>query len=170
MAATYTDVQINKRVLWVGSDAYPLQNIARAQVRVLHPRPGTPVKDFLKSLGKWILAAFGAAIALGAIGKAELVKYVFDGLLLAIFICVIILVRAIRRERRKKPYYLLGLQTSGDPHHLLASTDKGLIDNLVSTIMDAINDVTVTYQNRISNHFGDVISQYGNENIGKMLS
>jgi hypothetical protein len=170
MATIDTDVQVSKRVLWIGSDAYPLQNIARAQVRTFQPIPGTPVKDFIKNILKWAAIAVVIAIALAALGQSKLINDIFILLLLIVLVCVLNLVRAIKRERRKKPYYLLVLQTSGDPRTLLASTDQNVIYDLVRTIMAAIDDATVTYQKLIANYYGDIISQYGNENIGKMLT
>jgi len=84
-------------------------------------------------------------------------------------ISVIRLIRALDAERKKRPYYLLLLQTSGDPRTVLASTDQDQIYDLVRVIMEAIDNAAITYQNWISNHYGDIISQYGNENIGKIL-
>jgi hypothetical protein len=41
-AGNSVNVRISKRVLWVGTEAYPLQNIARAQaVKVIPKNPWT---------------------------------------------------------------------------------------------------------------------------------
>lgn len=167
--AADTEVQVTKRVLWVGGDAYPLHNIARAQIRTLHPRRGTPIKDFLVEILRWIAIAVLLIIAMTLAGLSKATGYVFVILVLLILMSVLKLTRAISREREKRDYYLLVLQTSGDPRTLLASTDKEQLYELVQTIMAAIDDATVIYHNWISNYYGDVIRQYGDENIGKMI-
>jgi hypothetical protein len=169
LPAANTEVQVTKRVLWVGGDAYPLHNIARAQVRRLHPRPGTPVRDFLVEIVRWIALAILLITVMALTGLRGATIYVFVILALLILVSVLKLMRAISREREKKDYYLLVLQTSGDPRTLLASTDREQIYDLVQTIMAAIDDAAVTYHNWISNYYGDVIRQYGNENIGKII-
>jgi hypothetical protein len=170
VTATNTEVQVTKRVLWVGGDAYPLQNIARAQVRTLHPERGTPVKNFLKDILRWVGLGILALIAMTVVGVRNSLAYVLVILLILFLISVLKLIRAIGKERRKIPYYLLVLQTSGDPRTLLASTDGNQIYELVQTIMAAIDDAAITYHNWISNYYGDIIRQYGNENIGKMMA
>ena len=169
LPAANTEVQVTKRVLWVGDDAYPLHNIARAQVRTLHPRPGTPVRDFLVEIVRWIALAVLLITATTLAGLQGVGIYIFVILALLIVVSVFKLMRAISREREKKDYYLLVLQTSGDPRTLLASTDREQIYDLVQTIMAAIDDATVTYHNWISNYYGDVIRQYGDGNIGKIV-
>lgn len=170
MSATDTEVQVTRRVLWVGGDAYPLQNIARAQVRTLYPRRGMPVRDFLKGILRWLAFAVVAVIALTLIGLRDAATYVFLVLVILVLVSVVKLIHAISSEREKKEYYLLVLQTSGDPRTLLASTDRDQIYELVQTIMAAIDDAAVSYHNWISNYYGDVIRQYGNDNIGKMIA
>jgi Family of unknown function (DUF6232) len=66
MTASNTEVKVSKRVLWIGGDAYPLQNIARAQVRTLIPRSGTAFKNFAKNLTLSALASILVGIALPA--------------------------------------------------------------------------------------------------------
>jgi hypothetical protein len=170
LPAANIEVQVTKRVLWVGGDAYPLQNIARAQIRTLHPRRGTPIKDFIVENLRWIVIAVLLIAAMTLAGLSNAVGYVCVILVLLILISVLKLTRAINREREKRDYYLLVLQTSGDPRTLLASTDREQIYELVQTIMAAIDDAAVTYHNWISNYYGDVIRQYGDENIGKMIT
>jgi Family of unknown function (DUF6232) len=60
-----TTVQVRKKVLWIGSDAYPLQNIARAQAReLLPPKRKSPVGPFVKSVVRWVLIGVAALVAL----------------------------------------------------------------------------------------------------------
>lgn len=169
LAAANTEVRVTRRVLWVGGDAYPLQNIARAQVRTLRPRQGTPVKDFLLEILRWIVLTVVVITAMTLVGLRGAASYVVVILVMLVLVSVLKLTRAVNREREKKEYHLLVLQTSGDPRTLLASTDRDQIYELVQTIMAAIDDAEVSYHNWISNYYGDVIRQYGNENIGKMI-
>jgi hypothetical protein len=170
MSAVNTEVRVSKRVLWVGSDAYPLQNIARAQVGTLRPEHGTPVRNYLKDLLRWIGLCVAIFIATAILGLHKADAYVIYVFVVLIVISTIRLARALDQERKKRPYYLLLLQTSGDPRTVLASTDQDQIYELVRVIMEAIDNAAIAYQNWISNHYGDIISQYGNENIGKMLA
>jgi hypothetical protein len=169
LPAANTEVQVTKRVLWVGGDAYPLHNIARAQVRTLRPRPGTPVRDFVVEIVRWIALAVLLVTAMALAGLHGATIYIIVIIAVLIVFSVLKLMRALNREREKKDYYLLVLQTSGDPRTLLASTDREQIYDLVQTIMSAIDDAAVTYHNWISNYYGDVIRQYGDENIGKIV-
>jgi uncharacterized protein DUF6232 len=162
---TSTEVKVSARVLWIGRDAYPLQNIARAQVKVVYPKRGRPVVDYLKAVFKWICLAVLAAIVLALINVPNSGDYVIYGLLFLIAVSTIKLVRKIKKENRKRAYYLLMIQTAGDPQTLLASTDQTIIDQLIETIMAAIDDATVTYHNWITN-YGDIVSQYGDNNTG----
>ncbi len=165
MAGINTEVQVTKRVLWIGRDAYPLQNIARAQVRTVYPVRGTPKKDYFKAIARWVGLGIIAAIVMAIAGVHDSGIY---AILLVLILCAVSTIRlaqAIQKERRKREYYLLMIQTSGDPQTLLASTDRGLIDDLIQTIMAAIDDATVAYHNWITN-YGDIVSQYGSNNIG----
>lgn len=170
MAAVGTDVRVSKRVLWVGSDAYPLQNIARAQVGTIPPERGKPVKDFIKAIAGWIGLCLVLSIALAVLGVSNNGPYVLVIAVVLIVISVVRLVRALEEERGKLPYYLLLLQTSGDPRTVLASTDRDQIYELVRVIMDAIDNPEVTYHKLINNYFGDIVRQYGSDNVGKIMA
>ena len=165
MAGTNTEVQVSKRVLWIGRDAYPLQNIARAQVRVVYPKKGSSVKNFLKSIAKWIGLGILAAIVLAVANVPDASTYALIGVLALTAISTITLARALEAERKKQAYYLLMIQTAGDPQTLLASTNRSFIEGLINTIMDAIDDASVEYHEWMIN-YGDIVSQYGNNNTG----
>jgi hypothetical protein len=165
MAGINTEVTVTKRVLWIGRDAYPLQNIARAQVRTVCPKRGKPVKDFVKAIAKWLGLGIVASIALAILNVRSAETYVVIAVLVFCAGSAIKLMRALAEERKKREYYLLMIQTAGDPQTLLASTDHLLIDQLIQTIMAAIDDATVEYHNWITN-YGDIVSQYGNNNVG----
>jgi hypothetical protein len=165
MAGINTEVKVSKRVLWIGRDAYPLQNIARAQVRVVYPKRGRPVADYVKSIAKWIGLGVLSAIILTVLNLQKDSSFVILGALFLIAVSTIKLARAIRKENAKRAYYLLMIQTAGDPQTLLASTDRSLVEHLIQTIMAAIDDASVAYHNWITN-YGDIVSQYGDNNTG----
>lgn len=57
-------VEVSKRVLWIGAEAYPLQNIARATTVKIKPERAKAVGRFLKYvLITALLAAGGLAVA-----------------------------------------------------------------------------------------------------------
>lgn len=155
------NVRISKRVLWVGSEAYPLQNIARAQaVKVTPKSPWTgksrAVGGCLGFIAFWIVVALGAAMH--SVGAVLFVA--------AVIVVVIIVVLA---QRKKQPYYALIIETSGNPRRALVSTDRAKVNKLVQEIMDAIDDPKAEFQTVVQHvQYGDNFMQVGDRNVGKV--
>ena len=166
------EVEVSKRVLWIGGDAYPLQNIARAQTRKLEPRHGTPIKSYIKTVVRWLILGIVATVAMAILDvhNSSLSGLIWLVVLALLVISSIKLARALREERKKVPYYTLVIETAGTPRTLLASTDGSQIRELVGAIMSAIDNPDVYYHQQIMNHYGDIIRQYGDQNVGKMVS
>ena len=70
------NVRVSRRVLWVGAQAYPLQNIARAQTIKLVPKREAAVRHYVMAVILWVLlasihrvnrVAFGRVNAKGAL-------------------------------------------------------------------------------------------------------
>jgi Family of unknown function (DUF6232) len=160
-ADNLVNVRISKRVLWVGTEAYPLQNIARAQaVKVIPKSPWTgksrAAGGCLGFIAFWMVVALGAA--LHSVGAVLFVA--------AVIAAVIIVVLA---RRKKQPYYALIIETSGNPRRALVSTDGAKVGNLVQKIMDAIDDPEAEFQTVVHNvQYGDNFVQVGDRNVGKV--
>ena len=73
LANNAVEVRISRRVLWVGSEAYPLQNIARAQAVRVTPRSrwtgrNRAVGGCLGFLALWLIVGLAAAAHSPAVG------------------------------------------------------------------------------------------------------
>lgn len=153
------NVRVSKRVLWVGEDAYPLQNIARARAALWKP-------DANKGLNG-CLGCLGTAVVIAILAGASASKN--TALTAVVWVLVIgAAVAAVVWSRRRKPRYALQIETSGNPFTVLVNTDKEQLDRLVREIMDAIDNPEAEFQMQVENmHVGDRIFQVGDHNTGK---
>lgn len=163
------NVKISRRVLWIGSDAYPLQNIARAQTLTITPPRQTPIKEYLKAAVGWIILGIVVTVALTFVGLHNSTAVG----LLWIIILVVLVVRTFRLisalRNKSKNYYALIIETAGTPNTALISPDANVVIELVHEIMDAIDNPQAEYSQQVTNvHLGDKINQFGNSNIGKI--
>ncbi|MEV6326792.1 DUF6232 family protein [Streptomyces sp. NPDC051909] len=134
-------VEVSKRVLWIGGEAYPLQNIARATTIRIKPPRARAVGRFVKYV---LITGLLAAVALTVAQSGEVSgsdrelitqgTAVTAGVLVAGFLLQLIGVLVTRT------YYGLVIETSGNPRTLLASVDRQEVHALVRDIMRAIDD------------------------------
>jgi len=100
------DIRVSQRILWVGAEAYPLHNIARAQTIKLVPKRG----QAFKALALWVflgVAAVGVGELLGLASLAVAVVVV----LVFIVVSTIRLVVALSTPT----FYVLIIETAGTP-------------------------------------------------------
>ncbi|MER5208098.1 DUF6232 family protein [Streptomyces sp. NPDC002825] len=134
-------VEVTKRVLWIGAEAYPLQNIARATTVRFRPQRARAVGRFVKSLLVTAVLVV-AALAVAQSGEVsgsdrELITQgaeITAAVLVAGFLLQLIVALF------EKTYYALVIETSGNPLTLLASVDRDEVHQLVREIMRAIDD------------------------------
>jgi Flp pilus assembly protein TadB len=146
-------------VLWVGSEAYPLHNIARAQ--------GLKITPGLLETGKSTLvqACVATIIALIVIVVGHGPVRILGVLFLAIVVIAMIVWLATRQQ---KSYYALIIETAGNPRTALVSTDRSVVSSLVFQIMDAISNPQAEFRVQVNNvQHGDRFTQIGNQNVGK---
>lgn len=163
------NVRVSRRVLWVGSEAYPLQNIARAQALKLTYKRPSPFANYIKAL---VRCAVLGVIAIVALKLAKLQSSQPINLVeVAVFaLAVIATIRLIVALRKKRTYYALVIETAGTPNTALVSTDEGVVNQLVYQIMDAIDNPQAEFQMQVENfHVGDKIQQFGDRNVGKVV-
>jgi hypothetical protein len=137
-AKGFVNVLITGRILWVGAEAYPLQNIARAQTIKLIPRRGKAVRSYLIAIA--FCAALGVAPAVAAMKVAipsSALKVLHGAEILAVALVVISSIWLIIRLSAPTLYALF-IETSGTPHRVLASRDENRLNQVVYNIMDAI--------------------------------
>lgn len=72
----------------------------------------------------------------------------------------------------RRALHALIIETAGTPHTAVISRDKDVVIQLVSWIMDAINNPQAEFEFRVENlQVGDAFQQFGNHNvnIGKSI-
>jgi Flp pilus assembly protein TadB len=152
-------VRVNKGILWVGSEAYPLRNIARTQG--LKITPGL-LDTSSGTLIQALVAAVIAAIVI-VVGHSAVRTF---GIILLAAIVVAVIVWVATRQRRS--YFALIIETAGNPRTALVSADRSEVSNLVAWITDAISNPLAEFQVQVSNvHNGDKFMQIGNQNVGR---
>jgi hypothetical protein len=161
-------VQVKDKVLWIGSDAYPVQNIARAQARKLIPgKRQSPVWPFVKTLARWLVVGIVASIvvALAHLGS-RWNAVVWLVVLVFIAFAVVRMIRDLRK--RDIPYYSLLIETAGTPREALISDSEEVINTIIGEIMRAINGEPVDWRQPVNNFYGDFFNQFGDHNVGKV--
>jgi hypothetical protein len=154
------EVRISKRVLWVGSSAYPLSMVTNFE----------PVEF---TINHWRVLVRGGrrAGAVGALGfflmlllscgnAPEGALWVVLLATLAAFVSqIVVLVRNLARP----PIYALRVQLAGSSRTAVASQEKAKIDDLFTHMADALDNPALEYAVWIENVNGDVI---GGDKIG----
>lgn len=153
----FINVRVSRRILWVGAEAYPLQNIARAQTIEIVPRRGAAIGRYVMMVVLWLILGGAAALAIHALA-----------VLVALVLIVISTIRLIKALSRRT-FYALVIETAGTPRTALVSADRNMVNRLVHLIMDAIDNPQAEFQFQVENfHVGDKIQQFGNQNVGKV--
>jgi hypothetical protein len=183
VAAEPIKVEVSRRILHIGSAAYPLQNIARVQSQELEWVRWPAIKSFLKAAVIWIVlgAAATAAIKFAADrqpgstialnqGHYITIAWTVAAVLLAVN-ATVLLVRLRATWRR---YYALVIDTAGSARAALVNPDRMIISDLVAKITKAIenpDDPASGFPPIIinnSSHIGDNVNVSGTGNTGKV--
>ncbi|MEV6576550.1 DUF6232 family protein [Streptomyces sp. NPDC051582] len=158
-----TDVAVSRRVLWIGAEAYPLSNIARATTVRVDPLRGRAIARFVKSFLTVVVLAFIALVVLpnGYQDAAAVVALVVIGLLVVQLGGVIL----------AKTYYALVIETAGTPNTALVTNDLELVQDLVRVIMEAIDNPQASFHQQVTNYIGQIgdnFQVFGRDNVGKV--
>ncbi|MFB7463915.1 DUF6232 family protein [Streptomyces sp. NPDC056224] len=161
-------VRVSKRVLWIGGEAYPLQNIARATTWRIDPARGQAVGRFIKSmLTLGIVTAIAVVVFQGVASDGLKNGVTFAALALAaLFLYRLVSVLTTRT------YYALVIETAGTPRTLLASGDQQEVQQLVLDIMDAIDDPLADFSRPVNTYnigqIGDNYTASGSGGVGRI--
>lgn len=148
------EIGVRERVLWIGSEAYPLQNIARVSTAELAYRKGRAVGRFVGFFFLWLFIGIFALVALFVGGilntddQTNTALKVF-GVLFALI--VLILFVRLLSVLTKRNLWALIIETAGTSHRALVSRDRPLLDGLVRQIVSAINNPAATFSQTITN-------------------
>ncbi|MFI5689619.1 DUF6232 family protein [Streptomyces sp. NPDC051636] len=176
-SVTGIDLRVGKRLLWVGSAAYPLENVTRVYTYLLTPKRKEATVLFLKRLGIILSVAFALTILGGITGLASesaasgIVTVVWLGAVAALVFSVIELFSVLTAPVQ----YVLAVETSGPSVAIVTSPDPRQLDGLVGSIVHAIENPEVEFQVRVDRimvnprnyYFGDNVNMYGGAgNVG----
>jgi hypothetical protein len=150
-------IEISRQVLWIGNEAYPLQNIARAKTIKIVPDDKGAWRRYVGSMVLLVLLGTSAAVGIklapqvnSTQGSTALHGVAVGVLVLAVVLFVINTIILLVRLTREL-YYLLLIETTGDPSRTLASTDAAPLCILVHEIMKAIDNPAATFRYEIEN-------------------
>jgi hypothetical protein len=166
------EVGVRQRVLWIGSEAYPLSNIARVSTADVVHRKGVAIARFIAFTLFWLLLGVIVLVAL-VVGnvlqtdeQTDLAIKVAGGI-----VGVLILYRLARLLSllTQRSLWALIIETAGTSHRAVISRDRSLLNTLVREIVTAINDPRATFSHTINNLvMGDQYNQLGRNSIGKV--
>jgi hypothetical protein len=159
MKSRVIEVKVERGVLWVGAEAYPLQNIARARTVRLVPNRAWAARRFARAVVQCVLLGIAGAVALRLANNQSSengYRLLHDGgnaaIVVSIAIAAIGLITLIVRMSRRT-FYALVIETAGTPRRLLVSTSQAELDGLVRNIMEAIHNPAIApYQNTFVNY------------------
>lgn len=154
------EVRISKRVLWVGTSAFPLPMVTNVQ----------PVEY---SINRWRLTRRVArrAVAAGALGFFVMLLLSCANapagalwvVLLATLAAVTYQIYHLVRGLNLPPLHVLRVQFAGSSRTAVASQDKAKIDELFRHVVDAIDNPAMEYAVWIENVNGDIV---GGDKVG----
>lgn len=152
-------VRIERGHLHIGHDTYPLRNVARIQLRGWTAKP-KPSQWLFVPVVAGSIGALTTGYSLfsdraGMTGGNLLWFAIWLGVLT---LGVLIMIRFWPRHRRLT---ILDVTSSGEPHRALVSDDEEGLSALRQRMIDAINDLEVTYHQEfrsydIENFVGEV--------------
>lgn len=150
------EVRVSQGILWVGSEAYPLRNIARVQPVKLVPSRGAAVRRFLKAVVFCVVLAVAAAAAAGVASRVSSTQgyNALHGVAVGLFALAAVLaaistIRLIIRLSRRAAYALV-IETAGTPRTALVTYDENLVFHLARRITDAIGNPQQQWRERVS--------------------
>jgi hypothetical protein len=136
-------IEVKEQILWIGTKAYPLQNIAQVGTEKVPSGRGKALRRYLKAVILLVLLSTFAQIALQ---HAAAIPIFLIAVLIAI-ITISLLVTLLRST-----YYALIIETAGSSYPLLFSRDGEKLRVIFDNITRAINDPQVKYQSKIDNY------------------
>jgi hypothetical protein len=170
------EVQVKDRVLWIGSDAYPVNNISRTQSRELTFKRKPAWGKFWKSIFKWLAIAIVATIGLGAIHLRTAIDIIW--LVMLVIVIVDIIRLFVDLSKKDDIYYALVIETSGASRTPLVTKNRAVVLEIIDQVMRAINGEAVRFVQQVSVVTGDQynfrensVGQFGGHgNVGRVGS
>lgn len=172
MKSETIEVKISNQILWIGSEVYPLQNIARVSTAKVVYRKGAAVGRFIGFFFLWIILGVVALVALFAAGVLNTDQQTNTAIgVVGAIVGLIVLIQFVRMVSiiAGRQLWALIIETAGTSHRAIVSRDKRPLDELVHKIVTAINNPAATYTMHVEKlHVGDNVSVSGFNNTGKV--
>ncbi|MFG2995850.1 DUF6232 family protein [Streptomyces sp. NPDC048340] len=166
------DVRVSRRVLWIGAEAYPLNNIARATTVRIDADRKAAVGRFASAI---VALAVVTVIAQWAIQEGLTGDYEQVSGRVAVLVLLALALVAIGRlvvALVRRTFYALVIETAGSPRTALVSIDRAEVHDLVHRIMESIDNPHADFELKIDNyigHVGDNVNVFGGRgNTGKV--
>jgi hypothetical protein len=149
MATKTIAVSVSRRILHIGSAAYPLANIARVQSQELGIKRWPAIRAFILATLAWIALGVAATFAIkyayshntGGITYDNEQRYLgWARLASAILVGLSVLRLLFRLGPAWRRYYALVIETAGTARAAIINPDRNLITNLVTSITYAIEN------------------------------
>lgn len=154
------DVRVSKRILWFGSEAYPLPNITRTNTLKLEPNRGAAIRQYLVTV---VVALFVIGIVASAAPGAISALVIVAGVGWIVFRTVKLV------EFLKLTLYELVIETAAGSHRGLITADPAVVSDLSVRITDAIDNPQAEFQMQVENfQVGDNFSMFGNNTVNKV--
>lgn len=147
------EVRVADRVLWIGPDAYPVNNISRTQARTLTFKRKPAWGKFWKSILKWLVVAIVATIGVAVLHFRSAIGIIWLVMLVIFIINVIRLLVDLRDK--DQVYYALVIETSGASRTPLVTKDRAVVYEIIDKVMRAINGEAVRFLQQVSVVTGD---------------
>jgi Family of unknown function (DUF6232) len=168
------EVRVKDRVLWIGSDAYPVSNISRTQARELTFKRRPAWGKFFKSIFGWLAVAVVASIAVAYLHTRPALGLIWLVMLVIFIIDVIRLV--VNLSKKDEVFYALVIETSGASQTPLVTRNKAIIYEIIDNVMRAINGEAVRFIQQVSvmtgnqyNFSDNSVGQFGGRgNVGRI--
>ncbi|GLJ91501.1 DUF6232 family protein [Streptomyces poonensis] len=177
LSGSTVELKVSKRLLWVGTAAYPLHNIARVYTFTLHPRRKDATIRFLKNVAIVLSVALALTVIGGMTALADqdtasnIVSFVWVGAIAALILSLVELMAVLTAQSQ----YVLAVETSGPSIAMVTSSDPRHLDRLVGTITHAIEHPEAEFQVKVESitlnprhyYYGDNVNMYGGTgNVG----
>jgi hypothetical protein len=168
------EVGVRQRVLWIGSEAYPLSNISRVSTADVVYRKGAAIGRFIAYTFFWLLLGVIVLVGLFVGGvlqtddRTDLAIKAVGGL---VGVLVLVRLAMLLALLSRRSLWALIVETAGATHRAVISGDRALLNTLVAEIVAAINNPAATFSHTITNFvMGDQYNQLGRNSVGRVSS
>jgi hypothetical protein len=169
-------VKVENQVLWVGREAYPVRNIARARVVRLTIRRMAALGRFIGMVLLWLVLGMGATVALRAAKSQGVHLDKSLGQVVVIATVVLIGLSALRLLYLllRPALFALVIETAGNPYTALATTERHVVDEIVHAIMAAVDNPGLVFHKTVNytrhgDHIGGDKFEVSGSGVGKIV-